>query len=77
MKKLIKLLFPKTYDSIYREGFSLCYEIYVTPEDNEEYYGEYYEDELDDPEEYYEHYPEEYWEELRAIYGESEDTTGE
>ena len=77
MKKLIKLLFPKTYDSIYREGFSLCYEIYVTPEDNEEYYGEYNEDELDYPADYYDDYPAEYWEEMQTLYEESEDTTGE
>lgn len=76
MKKLIKLLFPKTYDSIYREGFSRCYEIYVTSEDDEEYYAG---DELDEPTEYYDDYPEDYWEEMRVLYGEpeDEDTKGE
>jgi hypothetical protein len=60
MKKLIKLLFPKTYDSIYREGFSNCYEIYVTyenyPDENfsdEEFDQEYNSD--------YDEYPEGYW----------------
>jgi hypothetical protein len=60
----------------------LCYEIYVTPEETEEYYAgdeqDYY-DELDNPADYYDDYPEGYWEETHILYADSEDdtTTGE
>jgi hypothetical protein len=72
MKKLIKLLFPRTYDSIYREGFSYCYKIYVTPEDLEEYYASDGQDYYIDDEEFIDEYPEDYWEEAPILYEESE-----
>lgn len=55
MKKLIKLLFPKTYQAIYSEGYNACYcELYGSHE--HDYHDDYYENYDDD-------YPEGYFEE--------------
>jgi hypothetical protein len=55
MKKLIKFLFPKTYQAIYSEGYNACYcEAYGS---HQEYYHDDYHDNYDDD------YPEGYFEE--------------
>jgi len=50
MEKLIKLLFPKTYEVIYNKGYSDAYN-YLFPEDDYEYPEDYW----------YEVEPEDYW----------------
>ena len=57
MKKLIKLLFPKTYAAIHLDGYNACEE-YYNPDridySDEEYYEEEYHPDYDE-------YPEGYW----------------
>ena len=72
MKKLIKLLFPKTYAAIHLDGYNACEE-YYNPDridySDEEYYEETYHPDYD---EFLDEYPESYWEETEILYEESE-----
>jgi hypothetical protein len=55
MKKLIKLLFPKTYKAIYDEGYNTCYSDALNSyAHNHDYYDDYEEN-------YDDQYPEGYW----------------
>jgi hypothetical protein len=72
MKKLIKLLFPKTYNAIHSDGYNACEE-YYNPDridySDEEHYEEEYHPDYD---EFLDEYPESYWEETEILYEESE-----
>jgi len=62
MKKLIGLLFPKTYQAIYSEGYNACYcEAYGS---HQEYYPDDYDDYHDN---YDDGYPEGYFEEQAEL----------
>jgi hypothetical protein len=65
MKKLIKLLFPKTYKAIYDEGYNTCYS------DAFNSYDDRYDDHYDD---YEDQYPEGYWDELQNEENQEEET---
>jgi hypothetical protein len=50
MKKLIKLLFPKTYQAIYDEGYNQCWG-YCNPDSDYDQYDDYPEDYYDEQDE--------------------------
>ena len=69
MKKLIKLLFPKTYQAIYDDGYALGYNVYNNYDDEYDHDHEYTEHELEMQRLHDEHYlHEEYYAELAEEY---------
>lgn len=74
MKKLIKFLFPKTYQAIFSEGYNECWDIYnqyYNHDDYESYYDYDYEEQYEQDElqrlhdEHYAELAEEYEQECR------------
>jgi hypothetical protein len=69
MKKLIKLLFPKTYKAIYDEGYNTCYSDALNSYDDR--YDDHNDDYYDD---YDDQYPEGYWDEPQNEENQEEET---